>query len=96
MEPQTVAASSLPSSAAGSRSSMSKGREIPPETMAAHIKAATEVDEKAPIGPTAPEKDAIEVQTDQHGFALVPQPTHFKDDPLVRYSLFFVDIFHRT
>lgn len=31
----------------------------------------------------APEKEEVAPRTDRHGLVLIPQPSHFKDDPLV-------------
>lgn len=36
----------------------------------------------------AASEEKSDLKLDQYGFALVPQPTNFKDDPLVRFDPF--------
>lgn len=50
-----------------------------------HIESAQ--DERWPNAITEtdhPEKGEVAPRMDRHGLALIPQPSHFKDDPLVR------------
>lgn len=52
-----------------------------PQVESAHAEvwpnAVTETDQ--------PEKEGLAQRTDQHGLVLIPQPSHFRDDPLVSY-----------
>jgi hypothetical protein len=41
----------------------------------------------------SPENEKGGDRVDHHGFKLIPQPSHFKDDPLVRV-LQYIDIVH--